>query len=147
MQEEHGAPAEPVGGSAGPELGDAIVLAAKGDEAADGGGVAALDVSAEELTALGEAEGVDGGSRGENGMGGESGADGGELDRQVAEERGGAVGVGVGVEDDGVNKGSGMDGLGEGADPLHALTVGRIAQAVPDDERKGRVVAVVGAAR
>lgn len=43
------------------ELADTVVLAAEGDEGVDGGVVAALDVGAEELAALGEAEGVDGG--------------------------------------------------------------------------------------
>jgi len=56
------------------------MLRAESHEGADGRSVAALDVAAEELAALGEAEGVDGGGAGEDGMGGDVGADGGELD-------------------------------------------------------------------
>jgi len=55
------------------------MLRAESHEGADGRSVAALDVAAEELAALGEAEGVDGGGAGEDGMGGDFGADGGEL--------------------------------------------------------------------
>ena len=51
------------------------MLAAEGDEVGDAGAVAALDVGAEELAALGEAEGVDGGGGGEDRVGGEIGAD------------------------------------------------------------------------
>ncbi len=50
------------------------MLRAEGDERRDGGGVAALDVGAQELAALREAEGVDGGGGGEDGVGGEVGA-------------------------------------------------------------------------
>ena len=47
------------------------MLAAEGDEVGHAGSVAAFDVGAHELAALGEAEGVDGGCCGEDGVGGE----------------------------------------------------------------------------
>lgn len=85
-QQGHGAFAEQIGVAAGFELVDAVVLAAKGDEAADGRIVAALDVAAQELAALGEANGVDGRGRGENWVLGEGGAYGLDLCGDVAEE-------------------------------------------------------------
>lgn len=51
------------------------MLRAEGHERRDGGDVAALDVGAQELAALREAEGVDGRGGGEDGVGGEVGAD------------------------------------------------------------------------
>lgn len=60
------------------------MLAAQGDERADGRSVAAFDVAAQELPALGEAQGVDGGSGGEDGVLEELGADGGDLLCKVA---------------------------------------------------------------
>ena len=50
------------------ELADAVVLAAKGHEILHSGRVAAFDIGAEELAALGEAEGVYGGGAGEDGV-------------------------------------------------------------------------------
>jgi len=62
------------------------VLRAERHEGADGWCIAALDIPAEELATLGEAEGVDGGGARENGVRGDVGADGGELGGEVAEE-------------------------------------------------------------
>jgi len=62
------------------------MLRAQCPEGAHGWCIAALDVAAEELATLGKAEGVDGGSAGEDGVGGDIGADGGELSGEVAEE-------------------------------------------------------------
>lgn len=62
------------------------MLAAKGDEAADGRVVAPLDVAAQELAALGESDGVDGRGRGEDWVRGEGGANGFDLFGDVAEE-------------------------------------------------------------
>jgi len=53
------------------------MLRAQCHEGAHGWCIAALDVAAEELATLGKAEGVDGGSAGEDGVGGDVGADGG----------------------------------------------------------------------
>lgn len=52
------------------------------------------------MAALGEADAVDGGGFGEDGVGGEVGADAVDLKSEVAEEGCGAVGGGVGVEAD-----------------------------------------------
>ena len=71
------------------------MLGAKGDEVRDGGVIAALDVRAHELAALREADRVDGGAFGEDGVGGEVGADLRDLVGQVAEEGGAAVAAGV----------------------------------------------------
>lgn len=142
-QQGHGALAQPVGVAAVAELGDAVVLAAEGDQTADGREVATLDIAAQELAALGEADGVDGGGRGEDGMGGQRFADRVELGGDVAEEGGPAVRVGVGAEGDGVHKGARVDRVGQGAYLPDAVGVEGIAEAVPDDERQGSVVEVV----
>uniref|UniRef100_A0A8H7KCL0 Uncharacterized protein n=1 Tax=Bionectria ochroleuca TaxID=29856 RepID=A0A8H7KCL0_BIOOC len=108
------------------------------------GEVAALDVAAQELTALGEADGVDGGRRGEDGVGGEGLADLVELGGHVAEEGGRAVGAGIGAaERDGVDKGSRVDGVGELAYLLEALAVEGVAEPVPDDDRQRGVVGFI----
>lgn len=115
--------AEPVGGFAGLEFADAVVLAAEGDEVGYRRRIAAFDVGAEELAALGEAEGVDGGGEGEGRVGGEVVADLVDLVGQVAEEGGGAVGGRVVVEADDVGVG-GADGfIDEGADGGDAVRV------------------------
>ena len=98
------------------------MLCAEGDQAGDRGVVAALDVGAEELAALGEAEGVDGGGCGEDGVGGEVGADCGDLVGEVAEEGGCAVGAGVGVDADVVDEGAGVYFVGEVADGAEAFS-------------------------
>ena len=82
------------------EFADAVVLAAEGDEGVYGRVVAALDVGAEELAALGETEGVDGGGAGKDGVGGDVVADFEDLFGQVAEEGCGSIGGGVLVEAD-----------------------------------------------
>ncbi len=99
-QERLRAPAEPVCSAALLELADAIVLAAEGDEAAHRRLVAALDIAAEELAALREADGVDGGRGREDGVRCEVVADLGDLQGEVAQEGGPAVVGGVVVEAD-----------------------------------------------
>ncbi|WDK17012.1 hypothetical protein CGRA01v4_08295 [Colletotrichum graminicola] len=144
-EQGHGALAEQVGVAAGLELDDAVVLTAVGDEGAHGGVVAALDVAAEELAALREADGVDGGGGGQDGVRGEGLADLLELRRHVAEEGGGPVAVGVGADLDCVDIGAWVDLLGQLAHLLDAFAIVRVAKAVPDDERDGVVVGgVVG---
>lgn len=147
VEEAHGAPAEPVGGAAGAVVDDAVVLAAEGHEVADGRGVAALDVAAQELAALAEAHGVDGGRGGQDGVGGEVRADLGELLGHVAVEGGAAVGLGAVVEPHEVHEGAGVGGLDELAHLLDALGGVRVAQAVPDHDGERRVVVVLGGAR
>ena len=44
------------------EFADPVVLAAESDESMDSRTIAAFDISAQELAALGEAEGIDAGS-------------------------------------------------------------------------------------
>ncbi len=112
---------DPVGGGAVLEVADAVVLAAEGDQVGDGRVVAALDVGAQELAALREAQGVDGRGGGENGVGGEVVAYLADLDGQVAEEGGGAVGRGVGVEADDVHVRARVGFLGEVADGFEAV--------------------------
>ena len=63
MEERHRGFADPIRGTTSLELGYAIVLATEGNEVSDWRIVAAFDVAAEELAALGEAEGVDSGGR------------------------------------------------------------------------------------
>ncbi|KFX99182.1 hypothetical protein V490_01912 [Pseudogymnoascus sp. VKM F-3557] len=121
------------------------MLAPEGDERAHRREVASLDVGAEELAALGEAEGVDGGGGGEDGVGGEVGADFFELGCEVAEEGCALVGGGAGAEVDVVHEGAGVDGFGEGADLLHAGAGKGVAEAVPDYEwERGFEVIVSG---
>ena len=97
------------------------MLGAEGDEVSDGRVVAALDVGAHELTALREADGVDGRGFGEDGVRGEVGADLGDLLGEVAEEGGAAVAAGVVGEVDVVGVGAWVGGVGEGADGLQAV--------------------------
>lgn len=97
------------------------MLRAEGDEVSHWRVIAPLDVRAHELPALGEAEGVDGGGGGEDGVRGEVGADLRDLVVQVAEEGGLGVGVGVSVEADVVDEGAGVDFLGEFADGAEAV--------------------------
>lgn len=89
-----------------------------------------LDVRPQELSALGETEGVDGRGGAEDVVGCEVGADGGELGGEVAEEGGGAVGGGggaVGGEGDGVHVGARVDGVDEVGDGGQAVGVGGVA--------------------
>ena len=97
------------------------MLRAEGDEVSHWRVIAPLDVRAQELPALGEAEGVDGGGGGEDGVRGEVGADLRDLVVQVAEEGGLGVGVGVSVEADVVDEGAGVAFLGEFADGAEAV--------------------------
>ena len=76
------------------------MLAAEGDKTPHRRAVAALDIAAQELPALREAQRVDGGRGRQDGVGGEVVADFGDLQGQVAVEGGGAVGGGVVVEPD-----------------------------------------------
>lgn len=147
VEEGHGALAEPVGEAAGAVVDDAVVLAAEGHEVADGRGVAALDVAAQELAALAEAHGVDGGRGRQDGVGGEVGADLGELLGHVAVEGGAAVGLGAVVDPYQVHEGPGVDGLDELAHLLDAIGGVGVAQAVPDDDGERRAVIVFGSAR
>lgn len=88
------------------------MLTAERDETAHRREVTALDIGAEELAALREAEGVDGGGGGENGVRGEVGADFFELGCYVAEEGRALIGGGAGAEVDVVYEGAGVDGGG-----------------------------------
>jgi len=97
------------------------VLRAESDKVCDGRVIAPLDVSAHELAALGEAEGVDGGGSGEDGVRGEVGADLGNLIVEIAEEGGLGVGVWVWVKADVVDEGAGVDFLCEVADGAEAI--------------------------
>ena len=148
-QQGHGPAAEHVRRPAGAELDDAVVLAAEGGEAAHRrrttiASSTPLDVAAQELPALGEADGVDGRRGAQDGVGGQLGAHGLQLGGDVAEEGRRAVGVGVGpCERHDVHEGAGVDGLGEGGDVLDALAGEGVAKAVPDDQRERRVVIVV----
>lgn len=108
--------AYPVGGRAVLEVANTVVLTSESDEIRDGRVIAALDIGAEELAALGEAEGVDGWCRGEDRVGGEVCADIFELGGEVADERGGAVGGGVIVNPDVVDECAWVYFLGEVAD-------------------------------
>lgn len=131
------------------------MLGAERDKGPDGRCIAALDVAAEELAALGEAEGVDGGGAGEDGVGGDVGADGGELGGEVAEESaaedvsagvevgGGcrvderfAVGGTVVGETDRVDECSWVYGGGEFGDLFDTVGIIRIPKSVPDEEGK-----------
>lgn len=147
VEEGHGAPAQPVGAGAGAVVDDAVVLAAEGHEVADGRGVAALDVAAQELAALAEAHGVDGGRGRQDGVGGEVGADLGELLRHIAVEGGAAVGLGAVVEPYEVHECPGVCRLDELAHLLDALGGVGVAEAVPDHDGERRVVVVFGGAR
>ena len=73
------------------EGGDAVVLAAEREKASDGRVVAALDVAAEELATLGEADRVDGGGGGEDGVVEERLTDSVDLFCYVTEEGGAAI--------------------------------------------------------
>lgn len=121
VQQGHGALAEPVGRRAGLVVDDAVVLAAEGDEAAHGREVAALDVGPEELAALAEADGVDGGRGREDRVGGEVLAHLGDLLRHVPVEGRGPVVGGALVEAHVVDEGARVDLLGERAHGLQAL--------------------------
>lgn len=74
--------------------------------------ITTLHVRAQELPALRETEGVDGGGGGEDGVRGEVGADLFELRGEVAEEGGALVAGGAGGEVDVVDEGAGVDGGG-----------------------------------
>ncbi|KFY12831.1 hypothetical protein V492_03642, partial [Pseudogymnoascus sp. VKM F-4246] len=113
------------------------MLAAERHQAAHRRDVASLDVGAEELPALREAEGVDGGGGGEDGVSGEVGADFFELRGEVAEEGGALVVGGAGAEVDVVDEGAGVDGFGEEPNFLHAGAGEGVAEAVPDYEGEG----------
>lgn len=91
------------------------------DEVRDRRVVAPLDVGAHELAALGEADGIDGGRGGEDGVSGEVGAYLGDLVVQVTEEGGLGVGVGVVAEADVIDEGAGVDFFGEFADGAEAV--------------------------
>lgn len=94
MQEGFRATTNKVAPAAFLELGDAVVLAAEGDEVTDGRVIASFDVGAEELAALREAEGVDGRCGGEDGFGGELIADGRNLFGDISEKCRLAIGRG-----------------------------------------------------
>lgn len=113
------------------KFGDAVVLGAKCDQAADFGGcdaiTTAFDVASDELTALAEANGVDGGGGGEDGLMRDVMADFFNLFSQIAEERLAAVGVaGVVTEGDDMDVGSRMDVVEEGGDSFKAVCVGGV---------------------
>lgn len=73
------------------------MLSAEGNEIGHRRLVAALDVGPEKLAALREADAVDGGGGGEDGVRGEVGAYLVDLEGEVADECRGAIGGGVGV--------------------------------------------------
>ena len=97
------------------------MLRAECDEVCDGRIITALDVSAHELAALREAEGVDGGGGGEDRVCGEVGADLSDLIVQVAEEGRLGIGVWVLVKANVVDKGAGVDFLCEVAEGPEAV--------------------------
>ena len=111
LEEALPAIAQPVVRVALLELGDAVVLRAEGDEAGDGRVVAALDVGAQELAALREAQAIDGGSAGEDGVQGEVGADLSDLFVDVAPKGGSLVRIGVVIEVNKVDVGARVDRL------------------------------------
>ncbi len=101
-----------------------------------GGEIAPLDIGAEELAALAEAQGIDGGSGAEDVVPCELGADVFHLLGQVAEEGGAAVGR-VGVADlDDMDVGAWVDGFGKLGGLFDAVSVVGVAEAVPDHERE-----------
>lgn len=126
-QERHGRLADVVQGPALLELGDAVVLAAKGDEVADTGEVAPLNVSAEELAALGEANGVDGRRGGEDAVLGQLIAYYLHLVSDVADEGGCAVVGPVRRRVDDVDEDAGGDVISKLGDFGKALAVGVVA--------------------
>ena len=130
-------------GGAGLELRDAVVLGAKGEEGAHGRVVAALDVAAQELAALAEAEGVDGGRSAEDGVGEELVAHELDLFCDVAEEGGAAVGRARVCQVDDVDICAWVDGVGQFCHFFEAVGVEAVAEAVPDYEGEGRVVVFV----
>lgn len=114
LEQRIGALADQIGGvGTGLEVADAVVLAAEGDEVVDGGVVAALDVGAEELAALAEAERVDGRGGAEDVVARELSAGVVELFGEVAEEGGAPVGGARVAELDDLHVGAFVDGGGE----------------------------------
>ena len=97
------------------------MLSSKGDEICDRGGITSFDVGSEELAALGEAYGVEGGEMGEDWVSGDVGADFVDLLREIAEEGGGAVGGGVIVEADEVGVGGRVCLIEKGGDGAKAV--------------------------
>jgi len=128
LQEGHRAAANPIGSPALLEGSDAVVLRAKGHEAPHWGVVASLDVGAEELTALAEAEGVDGRRGRENRVGGDVRACFGDVVGEVPEERGGLVARGVVGHADVVDECAWVDGFGEVAHASQAIGSKVVAQ-------------------
>ncbi len=105
------------------------MLRAKCDEAANGGVVAALDVGAEELAALGEAEGVDRRSSREDRVRGNVGAGLVDMVGHVSNEGGVPIAGGVFVHANRVDERSRVDFLGELGDAPDAVGLVGIAQA------------------
>lgn len=121
------AAAEVVGRAAGLELGDAVVLAAEGDEGVDGRGVAALDVGAQELPALREPQRVDPRRRAEDVVRVQLRADAVHLRVHVAEEAGLSVAAAAGGEVDEVHVGAWVGGFRERGDFAHPVALEVIA--------------------
>ena len=86
FQQGFPAVADPIVRGAELELADAIMLAAEGDEGGDRRVVAALDIRAEELPALGKPEGVECRRAGEDRVRGEVSAHGRDLLIHAAKE-------------------------------------------------------------
>ena len=112
------------------------MLAAEGDEVVDGRVIAALDVAAQELAALREAQGVDGGGCAEDRVRGELVTDEVYLLGYVAEEGCCAVAAACIAQSDDVHVCAGVGCFGEGSDSLDAFALEVVAQSVPDDQRE-----------
>ena len=105
--------ADPIPIFADLELADAVMLRAKGDKIGNRRLITALDISAHELAALGETEGVDSGGVAQLWVSGDVGTYLLNLLGQVSEEGGSAVRGGVGGETDEVSESAGIDFAGE----------------------------------
>lgn len=121
------------------------MLAAEGDEVADGRVVAAFDVPAQELPALREAQRIDRGGGRKDRIRAELVADERDLLSEIADEGGLAVGAGGVAEVNEVDVGSGVCGLGERGDFFHAVALEVVAETVPDNEREGGEFCFMGA--
>lgn len=120
-QQRHCPLTEPICRRALAKVDDAVVLRPKGHEGPHGRAVAPLDITAEELTALAEAQRVDGGRGRDDGVRGDVLAELIDLVVHVAPKGGALVGLGVRALGDDVHEDARVDGFGEGSDGLDAI--------------------------
>ena len=104
LQQPIPGPADPVAGRAVLEFADPVMLAAKCYEICHAGLVAAFNVAAQELAALGKSDGVDCRGFGENGVRCQICADFLDLEGKVSQECSGPIRGGIVVKMDIVSK-------------------------------------------